>query len=164
MMKPEINHEPISTKVLLPFLQEMLDLGKQVQLTVTGNSMLPLLRNGIDSVLLTKSISLKKYDVVLYVRKNGDVILHRIVSCKSDGFMILGDNQSQVDGPIAASQIIATMVGFYRNETYYSVQKWWYKLYSRLWTLAGPFRRFLLPFTRKIGRIIKRLEKTEMKL
>ena len=117
-MKPEASHEQVSTKSLLPFLIEMLQLGKQVRLTVTGHSMQPLWRNGCDSVILEKAGAPKKYDVVLYTRDNGDVILHRIVRQTAEGFMILGDNQTQTDGPISFAQIVAVVTGFYRGEQF----------------------------------------------
>ncbi len=158
-MKPEAILEQVSTKSLLPFLIEMLNLGKMVQLTVTGNSMLPLWYNGRDSVILQKTEMPKKYDVVLYTRDNGDVILHRIVKKTPKGYMILGDNQTQIDGPVLPSQIIATVTGFYRDKTYYSVNTWWHVLYSRIWVAARHLRRMLLPAARLAGRFIKRLEK-----
>jgi len=99
-MKPEANRQQVSTKTLMPFLEEMLQMGKQVRLTVTGDSMMPIWRNGVDSVILQKATIPKRFDVVLYTRPNGDVILHRIVRCMPEGYMIIGDNQTQVDGPI----------------------------------------------------------------
>lgn len=160
-MKPKANLEQVSTKTLLPFLIEMLDLGKQVRLTVTGNSMLPLWLNGRDSVILQKVEAPKKYDVVLYRRHNGDVILHRIVRHTSEGYMILGDNQTQIDGPILPSDIIAAVTGFYRDKTYYSVNTWWHVLYCRIWVAVRPLRRILLPLARFVGRLIKHIENGE---
>ncbi|MBE7022519.1 MAG: hypothetical protein E7414_04825 [Ruminococcaceae bacterium] len=160
-MKPEASHEPVSAKNLLPFLQEMLALGKNVRLTVTGNSMQPFLREGLDSVLLAQPTQVKKLDVVLYIRDNDDVILHRIVRKTPQGFMILGDNQTQTDGPIPFAQIVAVASGFYRANAFFSAKAWWYRLYSCLWVFAGPLRRLLLPAVRSVGRLIKRLEKME---
>jgi len=159
LMKPEATLKQVSTKSLLPFLIEMLNMGKKVRLTVTGNSMLPLWHNGRDSVVLQKAEKPKKYDIVLYTRNNGDVILHRIVKKTPKGYMILGDNQTQIDGPVMPSQIIATATGFYRDQTYYSVNTWWYVLYSRIWVACRGLRRMLLPAARLTGRLIKHLEK-----
>ena len=159
MMKPETNLNTVSTKNLLPFLREMLDMGKEIRLTVTGNSMFPLLRNGRDSVLLKKTEQVKKPQVVLYLGENDEVILHRIIKKTKQGFMILGDNQTHIDGPIPPERILAVLTGFYRGEDYFSAQTWWYKLYGHIWSMAGPLRSTLVPVAIKIGSKIKRLEK-----
>lgn len=63
--------------------------------SVEGDSMMPLLREGIDMVKIVpvKGI-LKKYDLPLYKRPSGKYVLHRIVSVKNDHYIICGDNRS----------------------------------------------------------------------
>ena len=51
--------------------------------TVHGYSMYPLLCNHRDSVYIEKANSYKKYDVVLFERPNGKLVLHRIIKIKN---------------------------------------------------------------------------------
>ncbi len=160
-MKPEINHEPIEMQLLLPFLKEMLAEGKTIKMTVTGNSMFPLLRDRQDGVLLSAKNQLKKYDVALFLRSNGEAVLHRIVAVKNQEYIMLGDNQYEKEGPIKESQIIAVATGFYRGHHFFTCRTWWYRLYTLIWSRVGLGRKVLKPAVVYCGRLIKRIEGME---
>ncbi len=162
-MKPKAIHEQVSVEMLLPFLKELLQEGKSVNLTVTGNSMMPLLRDRLDSVVLVKPESLKRFDIVLYEQQSGKVMLHRIVKCLKDGYMIVGDNQIEVDGPVEESRIVALVSGFNRNGQFIPCSKWWVRLYAFIWGHGRIFRNSIFPFVRIGGKVIKRLERMERK-
>jgi hypothetical protein len=53
--------------------------------TPIGTSMMPLLRERIDTVKLVAPINIKKHDVVLYMRNDKTLVLHRIIKVKNDG-------------------------------------------------------------------------------
>ncbi len=162
-MKPEVSQEQVPVELLLPFLQEMLKDGKTIKMTVTGNSMMPLLRDRKDSVHLASPESLKKYDIVLYTNQRGEVILHRIVKKTKAGYMIVGDNQIGLDGPIDDPQITAKVVGFDRDGKYFSCRLWWCRFYAFIWARVRPFRRQLLPILYAGGKIMKRIVMGEAK-
>ena len=162
-MKPNATFEQLPAEVLIPFLIELVEAGKIVNLTVTGYSMMPLLRNEKDSVLLSKPEKLRLYDVVLYYDKDGKPILHRIVKKTPAGYMIVGDNQKTLDGPVAPEQIRAVAVGYYRDGIYFSASAPCCRIYGFLW---GRFRRIrgcLYPFVVFGGRILKRMMRLRKK-
>lgn len=156
-MKPEASFQTVSTEALLPFLLELLSEGKSVNMTVTGYSMMPLFRHGRDSVVLKLPEKLRKYDIVLYVQEDGKAILHRIVKCGKKGYMIVGDNQMELDGPIAPEQIKAVVTSFYHGGKEYSVTVWWYRLYSFIWGYCRLLRPLLLPFVRLGEKVIRKM-------
>ena len=160
-MKPNVSAQQVETKVLLPFLEELLAAGKQIRMTVTGSSMYPLLRDRYDSVLLSPLKTPKKYDIVLFVRDTGEAVLHRIVKCRKEGYTFLGDNQLILEGPIARSQMVAVVTGFYRGEQYVDNNTLWYRVYRVIWCRAWCFRRWLLPLALSCGNAIKRMKRTE---
>ena len=86
--------------------------------TPIGTSMMPLLRERKDTVKLVAPNNIKKYDVVLYMRNDKTLVLHRIIRVKNDLFTMCGDNQFMLEKNIKRSQIIAVMEGFYREEEY----------------------------------------------
>ncbi len=158
-MKPEVNLEQVSTELLLPFMKEMLSEGKTVRLTVTGNSMLPLLRNRTDSVFLVAPKKIKKYDIVFFERDNGEAILHRIVGKRKDGYVIVGDNQLVLEACIRPEQILGVVTAFTRSGRTFSVNKWWCRLYGAVWGFLRPVRRPLLPLIFRLIQGVKRIEK-----
>ncbi|MBR4172782.1 MAG: S24/S26 family peptidase, partial [Clostridia bacterium] len=78
------------------FERELNESGAIVYTNV-GVSMLPLIRENRDILIIKKAEKLKKYDVVLFKRRNvkgrGEYVLHRIVKILGDDkFFIAGDN------------------------------------------------------------------------
>lgn len=108
-----------------------------------GTSMWPMLRNRLDNIKLVKiDRPLKKNDVILYQRQNGQYVLHRIIKIKQDKYTLCGDNQWQKEEGITDDMIIAVMDGFYRKDKYISCDKLSYKFYYRFWALLRPWRKF----------------------
>lgn len=132
----------VAMSELSPLMAEVLNNSGEVAFTITGDSMRPLLRHRRDKVCLVKPQEnpLKKYDIPLFVRKDGKYILHRIVAVKEDGYVIIGDNQCRKEYPVLHSQMIGVVKGIWRNGNYISCEGFWYKAYCRLWLLAYPFR------------------------
>ena len=63
---------------LLPVIQDVLEQNGSVVLTITGTSMYPTMLGGRDQVVLEKpDRALKRGDLPLYRRKNGQFILHK---------------------------------------------------------------------------------------
>lgn len=128
---------------LMPVLLETLNAGKQVQLSPRGTSMLPMIRQGDDRVVLAPvSDAPEKYDVALYRSDNGQYMLHRIVEV-SDTFTFMGDSRFASETGIRKEQIIGVMTGFYRGENYYSAKHRGYRLYCVLWHGTRPVRHFI---------------------
>ena len=127
---------------LMPLIRESLDNGQSVRFSPRGISMLPMLRQGIDSVVLSPlPETLKKYDLPLYKREDGKYILHRIVGA-GDTYVCMGDNQFIPEPGVRREQMIALVAGFYRGDKYHSVEEPAYKLYCRFWHISRPIRHF----------------------
>ena len=147
-----------SIKELAPFIEEAVKAEKEVRITVTGYSMYPLFRSGTDDVVLKKPEALRKYDVVLFKRKDGSYIFHRIIKIKGDVLTIAGDNETKKETPVLVSDVIAVMKSFYRKDKLHSADELWYRLYSRLWLFIFPLRHVaakLFYYTAKALRRIK---------
>lgn len=101
-----------SMESLLPLIQATVEAGGEFKLITKGTSMLPLLRNGVDTAVLVKlNGSLKVNDVPLYRRGNGGFVLHRAVNVSADEktFDARGDNQTVTEKGIPVSSVIAVM-------------------------------------------------------
>lgn len=111
----------ISDDGLVKIIMYKLSAGERVVLAVTGKSMLPFLEEGRDSVILEKiKREPKRGDIVLYRRKNGAYVLHRVVKRKKGSFWFSGDAQKRVEGPVKNSSLIAVCTGIIREEKEYS--------------------------------------------
>ena len=91
-----VKTKELQLEQLMPLWKERLEAGQRVRFSPKGISMLPLLRQGTDSVLLSPPPArLKKYDIVLYQREDGKYVLHRIIEVDESGmvYTCIGDNQ-----------------------------------------------------------------------
>lgn len=130
----------LKTEDLIPLLQEQLTSGGTARLGVTGTSMLPLLRNGKDSVLLCPVHTPKKGDILLYRRSSGQYVLHRVVALEETTLLCCGDNQWRKE-PILPEQAEALVCGYYRGDKHRSISGFGYKFYVNLLPLRRIFCR-----------------------
>lgn len=145
----------ISLDEIYPVIKEKIDIGGTVQLPITGTSMNPLLYWGRDTVELTKCENPQKYDIIFYKRDDGHFVLHRIVGKNENGFILCGDNQVKKEYGITEKHVIAVVKSITRKGKTFSVNKFSYKLYVKLWTLILPLRNIILVPMRKIKGLLK---------
>ena len=125
------------------FSQVLHETGRLVY-TICGFSMYPLLRQGKDVVVIEKREGhCKKYDTVLFLRKSGEYVLHRILKVNGSQYWIVGDNC--VSGEtVMEDQILGVLVSIKRGKRTIRMTDWDYRLYVHLWCDVYPVRFFLL--------------------
>ena len=136
------------------------DMGFAV-VPISGTSMWPLLKEGKSQVQLVsgRTKQLKKGDIVLYRRKDGTLVLHRIIKIvKKNTYLVCGDHQWKLEEQIREDQILAAVQGFFINGRYIDEKTWWYRLYKKIWNGNLTIRRCCLAFFRLTG-----LEKKSLK-
>lgn len=143
-----------TTAELTPFIKDMTKDGKSVRITVTGNSMFPLFTHLRDSVVVKKTDDYKKYDVILYLRTTGDLVLHRVVKKKDGVYYLCGDNQTVVEHPIYEDQIIAKVISYTRKGKEVEFKSFFNMLFARFWCLNIKLRKPVLLFALKVWRKI----------
>lgn len=106
--------------------------------TSVGNSMLPFLRERKDTIVIQKREQYKKFDIVLYKRKD-NYVLHRIIKVLPETFHIRGDN-CYYDEYVKHNEIIGVMVECYRGEKKVNLNSIFYKLYVCIRVYSYPIR------------------------
>ena len=147
---------------LSPILSEVISAGGSVQLTVTGNSMRPMLRHRVSHVKLSAVHNPRVGDVPLYRRDNGAFVLHRIVRADGDSFTMCGDNQWQLEKGIRRDQLIAVITDFSRDGIHWcSCSHSAYAVYWKFWVGIRPLRHLLIGGYRRArrfgGRLLRKL-------
>lgn len=139
---------------LFPVIAELLDY-QDVKLTIKGNSMYPLLRSNVDSVVLTKKTKITRYGVFLYKRDTGEYIIHRVVGKKNGAYCMAGDFEQKIEYPVYEHQVLAAVKGFYRGDNYISCASLLYGIYSFLWVLLFPNRHRIISIFKKMRYVLK---------
>lgn len=110
-----MNRQVVSLDELYPVIDEVISSGGEFRLYPRGTSMLPLLREGIDSVVLVSLGDVSENDIVLYKRDDGHFVLHRIVKIKNGEYIMCGDNQFQLEHNITSAHLLAGVKCIYRD-------------------------------------------------
>ena len=131
-------------------IREVLATGGEFRLYPHGTSMLPLIRQGIDSVAL-QSLDRppRKYDILFYQRQDGSYILHRVKEVTPNGLILWGDNHTMLEYGVTDDMIIGYAARVFRGETELDCQSLRYKLYLWLWQFKA-IRSILLPIAYRL--------------
>lgn len=94
-------------------IEEYLKENKILTYRNIGTSMLPLLKEGRDLYTLkyVNNNDCKLFDVVLFKRNDGQLVLHRIIDIKDDMYITRGDNSINSE-IIPKSSVIGIMTSF----------------------------------------------------
>lgn len=141
---------------LAEIIQLQLERGGKASLTVTGNSMRPMLMDQRDTVTLITPGALQKGDLVLFKRSSGAYVLHRIIKKTQDGYICCGDNQT-IHEPVQQDQIIAVVDGFVRKGKFCTTAAPLYRLYTAVWMRLFSLRRLYYICRRRLGRFRRKL-------
>ena len=114
--------------------EEILARDDRLVYTNVGDSMLPLIRQGRDLLVIqAKSGRLKKYDIPLYRRNSGQYVLHRVLKVRPDDYVICGDNRWSREYGITDRHIIGVLTAIIRDGREIPMTDWRIRLYAHLW-------------------------------
>lgn len=117
-------------------IDEKIKNGGEITFSPKGVSMLPLIRPGLDSVVLKKADgTLKKGDIAFYRRDNGKFVLHRVIKVKTGFYRMCGDNQIYVEKKVEDRHIIAVVKEVLRDGKAVDFGSFKYKLYLKMLVL-----------------------------
>ena len=163
-------HNESNKKIIAPLaetedlIRETVKSGGEFRLITAGVSMKPLLRNRKDTVVLVKAPAhLKRFDIPLYKRKDGQFVLHRVISCDKEGYVMCGDNQLIKEYGITDSDVIAVVSKIIRNGKTIDLQKSFsYKIYVFFYCRLFWIRKLWLRVCSVLRRIFSKIKRKEI--
>ena len=127
--------------------------GVSVTLPVNGNSMLPFIIGGKESVILQPLGSVAVGDVVLAWADDCKYVIHRIIRIDGDRVVLMGDGNLVGTERCTLADIKArvTHVVDAKGCTHHICNRW-RQWAARLWFRLRPVRRYLLAIYRRVKR------------
>lgn len=127
-------NEPIRLRDYEGLIREVLASGGEFRLYPHGISMLPLLRQGRDSVSLRRVDGpIRKGDILFYQRPDGSFVLHRVRAVTPEGLTMMGDNQTLPERGVSPDWVIGRVTRIFRDDKEVICDGFGYRLYRRLW-------------------------------
>ena len=126
-------------------IEQLLRDGNTIKIKPQGYSMYPLFFPDRDEAVIepVDPATLRRGDVALYRRRESILVLHRIWKIRGQSFYMVGDNQTEIEGPLEADQFLGKLCAFVHNGHSVSVKNPLYRMLTSLWLLLRPFRPFL---------------------
>ncbi len=143
--------------------EELLNHDGHLAFTNKGVSMMPLLRQDRDIMLIEKKGSrrCRKLDAVLFRRPDGSgtgaYVMHRILRVNPDGtYWIVGDNC--ISGELVAEEnVLGILTGIVRNGKTIPVKNLTYRLYVNTWCRFVHLRFAIIRTVRFFGGCLRKL-------
>ena len=142
-----MNKKVVDTYEYVSVLRQLTEEGKEVSLPISGSSMVPFLVHDRDYIFFKKpNRKLRRGDMVFYQRWNGQFVMHRIYKVKAEGFYIVGDAQTEIEGPIFSDQIFAHVTKVKRKGKIIGPNAFCWKFFEKVWIRIVPIRPMLIWF------------------
>ncbi len=149
--------EKLSPEVALPRMKASLDAGRPCLLWVTGTSMVPILREGRDAVILVPlERAPRRGDILFYLRPGNHCIIHRVHKVCADGSLRLcGDAQTALE-PVYPAQFLALVSHIKRPDGLLDCRSVGWRFKCWLWMATRPVRPFVFRAVGVLRRFIKK--------
>ena len=137
--------------------EEILESEGRLIYSNVGDSMLPMIRQGRDLLVIERTSGrLKQYDVPLYRRDTGQYVLHRVLKVRERDYVLCGDNRWGRETGITDRHVLGVLTAIIREGKTLSVTDRRYRIYVRLWCDLFPLRAVLLKGIHALKRMRKR--------
>lgn len=136
---------------LLDEVTSILDEGRHVTISTSGNSMLPFIHGGRDSVELVRDGVVNVNDAVLAKIDNGRYVLHRIIRIDGDDVTLMGDGNVRGTEHCRIGNISGRVLFIVRkNGKRIDCSAPAFARKVRIWRRLLPLRRYLLAVYRRL--------------
>lgn len=141
-MREAVTERVVDTREYVSVLREIAEQGKVVSMRIAGSSMSPFLCHNRDYIYFTRpERELRRGDMVFYQRNSGQYVMHRIYKRKPDGYYIVGDAQTEIEGPVRREQIFARIIKVKRKNKILEPGSLWWEFFEHVWIRIIPLRR-----------------------
>lgn len=139
----EVKTRVVAPAVLIEEYRQLLREGAEaLPLVISGNSMSPFLIHGRDTVYLSPlNRPPRRGDALLYQRRNGSYVFHRVYRVTDEGLTMVGDAQTFLERGIREDQIIAVMTAATRKGRNILPGSFWWEFFEKVWIRMIPIRR-----------------------
>ena len=147
------------SKIRFSMIREQIDEAGRAYVPVADTGMEPLLRPSRDMVIVDRTRTIHRGDIVLLDRKGGRYGLRRVIRKGKSGFTVAGDSRWHTEKDLSCERILGVVSRIQRDGRFLSNRSLSLRLYTFLATwLAYP--RFFLG--QIIGRSGKRVYTEEI--
>lgn len=126
-------------------VRELLSEGREVVFTPKGNSMLPFIRGGRDSVVLSGAFAPLEVGDIVLADVDGRFVMHRVFALEGDSVTLMGDGNITGTESCTVADVIGKVTEI-RKDAGKTVKPG----KGRLWRVLMPVRRYILAIYKRV--------------
>ena len=142
------------SKIRNSMIREQIDETGRAYVPVTGTGMEPLLRPSRDMVVVDRTRTFHRGDIVLFDGKDDRYGLCRVIRKGKDSFTVAGDSRWHTEKDVSCDRILGVVSRIQRDGRFLSRGSLFLKLYSFLATWLAYPRIFLGQIIGHTGKLI----------
>lgn len=131
------------SKIRNSMIREQIDETGRAYVQVTETGMEPLLRPSRDMVIVDRSRTFHRGDIVLFDRKDDRYGLYRVIRKGKDSFTVAGDSLWHTEKDLSCDRILGVVTRIQRDGRFLSRGSLFLKIYTFLATWLAYPRVFL---------------------
>lgn len=132
----------LNTREYVGRLKLLVEAGDTVSMRIVGSSMSPFLIHNRDIIFFkAPDRKLRRGDMVFFQRDSGQYVMHRIYAVKPDGYYIIGDAQTEIEGPVRPEQVFALIIKVKRKDRWLEPGDFWWDFFEKIWIRSIPLRK-----------------------
>ena len=149
-MKPKI----IPNSLFFLEVAQRIANNERVRFRAKGNSMLPMIRDGRDEIIIEKTNkhSFQKGRLLLVQLNDDRFVLHRVKKADDRHLLLQGDGNLSLVEACTPSDVIAEATTVIRNGKAIRVGDFWWNVYRYLWPSNYLLRRVALGVLRRVNK------------
>jgi phage repressor protein C with HTH and peptisase S24 domain len=141
----------LTGKEYLDTLKEAVETGHKCSMLLTGSSMEPFLTHGRDTIwFCAPEQPIRRGDMAFFQREDGQYVMHRVQKVTNDGFYLVGDNQTEIEGPVPGDRIFAVVYQVRRKGKILGPKSFWWRFFATVWLRMIPLRPGLIRLYRRL--------------
>ncbi|MFI3323143.1 MAG: S24/S26 family peptidase [Rikenellaceae bacterium] len=138
----------VANNLLLDEASEFVAEGREVCVPTKGNSMLPFIVGGRDTVVLSRARRVDVGDILL-VKINGHYIIHRVRAIVGSHITLMGDGNVRGCEQCTFADVRAKVITINHNGKAVDCSTSGFRFQSKLWRMLLPLRRYILGVWRR---------------
>lgn len=147
-------NEQISLVSLIPLIREITAQGEEFELKPKGRSMLPTIKEGRDTVILSRAEPpYRRGDLLFFCREDGTPVLHRLVDFTTDGKLVIRGDAQFFTETIDERQVVAAVKRYFRGTREIRTNTPAVKLRTKMLLASYPMRYTALRVRNKLKRL-----------
>lgn len=135
----------LDSRELISTLREVVLQGNDTSLLISGSSMAPFLIHHRDTIFFGPvNRPLRRGDMVFYERPTGQFVMHRIRKVRPEGLYLIGDSQTETEGPLNSSNVFAIVKQVRRKGKWLDSNSLTWRFFATFWLSIIPLRPFFI--------------------